>query len=278
MTRTMNPRSARVLVFATALLTAPLLPAWSQPPVHRPQPKKAPAKGEVIIKSDTPIDPSDPSQAPQTSDPNAAAAQAPAAQAQPMTSDPNAPAQPPAAAPAAPAAPDAAANPNAAKGLQPAQIGIAFAPPQGWQQGDPTKFTVPGNICCVWSPDNTSSIAAFVQNSGKPYNPRTLLEQSADALQKSLNAQVKQKEVVTVGGMRAFSLVVTGPGTGAGIDGKGTVPTTQHWLAVPRDKDVVIFLMTTPEDKFAANETVFQTMLASLKVSGTQTPDQQAAK
>jgi hypothetical protein len=266
----MNPRSARVLVFATALLTA--LPALAQPPVHRPQPKKAPAKGEVIVKSDTPIDPNDPNQAPQTSDPNAAAAQAPAP---PMTSDPNATAQPPAAAPAAP---DAAANPNAAKGLQPAQIGIAFAPPQGWQQGDPTKFTVPGNICCVWSPDNTASIAAFVQNSGKPYNPRTLLEQSAEALHKSLNAEVKQKEVVTVGGMRAFSLVVTGPGTGAGIDGKGTVPTTQHWLAVPRDKDVVIFLMTTPDDKFAANETVFQTMLASLKVSGTQTPDQQAAK
>jgi hypothetical protein len=260
-------------------LTAPLLPAWAQPPVHRPQPKKAPAKGEVIIKGDTPIDPNDPNQAPnqapQTSD-QSAAAQAPAAQ--PMTSDPNAAAQPPAAAPAAPAAPDAAANPNAAKGLQPAQIGIVFDPPQGWQQGDPTKFAVPGSICCVWSPDNTSSIAAFVQNSGKPYNPRTLLEQSAEALHKSLNAEVKQKEVVTVGGMRAFSLVVTGPGTGAGIDGKGTVPTTQHWLAVPRDKDVVIFLMTTPDDKFAANETVFQTVLASLKVSGTQTPDQQAAK
>jgi hypothetical protein len=273
MTRTMNPRSARVFVFATALLTAPLLPAWSQPPVHRPQPKKAPAKGEVIVKSDTPIDPNDPNQTPQTSDPNAAAAQAPAAP--PMTSDPNAAAQPPAAAPAAP---DATANPNAAKGLQPAQIGIAFTPPQGWQQGDPTKFAVPGSICCVWSPDNTSSIAAFVQNSGKPYNPRTLLEQSAEALHKSLNAEVKQKEVVTVGGMRAFSLVVSGPGTGAGIDGKGTVSTTQHWLAVPRDKDVVIFLMTTPDDKFAANEAVFQTVLASLKVSGTQTPDQQAAK
>jgi Fibronectin-attachment protein (FAP) len=274
MTRTMNPRSARVLVFATALLTAPLLPAWSQAPVHpRPQPKKAPSKGEVVVKEDTPIDPNDPNQAPQTSDPNAAAAQAPAAP--PMTSDPNAAAQPPATAPAAP---DAAANPNAAKGLQPAQIGIAFAPPQGWQQGDPTKFTVPGSICCVWSPDNTSSIAAFVQNSGKPYNPRTLLEQSAEALHKSLNAEVKQKEVVTVGGMRAFSLVVSGPGTGAGIDGKGTVSTTQHWLAVPRDKDVVIFLMTTPDDKFAGNEAVFQTLLASLKVSGTQTPDQQAAK
>ena len=55
-------------------------------------------------------------------------AQSSSAAAQPMTSDPNAAAQPPAAAPAAPGAPDATANPNAAKGLQPAQIGIAFAP------------------------------------------------------------------------------------------------------------------------------------------------------
>ena len=81
-----------------------------------------------------------------------------------------------------------------------------------------------------------------------------LLEQSAEALHKSLGAEVKTKEVITVGGMRGFSLVVSGPGTGAGIDGKGTVRTTQHWVAVPRDKDVVIFLMTTPDDKFAANE------------------------
>jgi hypothetical protein len=155
---------------------------------------------------------------------------------------------------------------------------LSFAPPQGWQQGDATKFTVPGSICCVWSPDNVSSVAVFAQNSGKPYNPRVLLDQSADGLQKSLGAEVKQKEVVNVGGMRGFSLVVSGPGTGAGIDGKGTVRTTQHWVAVPRDKDVVIFLMTTPDEKFAANEAAFQTMLGTLKITGTQTPDQQAAK
>jgi hypothetical protein len=56
------------------------------------------------------------------------------------------------------------------------------------------------------------------------------------------------------------------------------VRTTQHWLAVPREKDVVIFLMTTPDEKFAANEATFQAMLSSAKLSGTQTPDQQAAK
>ncbi|HEY0510664.1 MAG TPA: hypothetical protein VGH73_02085 [Thermoanaerobaculia bacterium] len=274
----MNPRNTRFLVFATVLLTAPLLPAWSQPPTRpRPQPKKAPAKGEVIIKSDTPIDPNDP-QAQQAQPP--ADGTAPAPQGTAPQDQGTAPGQPPAATPPA-TAPDQGMtppNPNAAKGIPPQQMGLAFTAPQGWQQGDPTKFTVPGNICCVWSPDNTSSVAVFAQNSGKPYNPRTLLNQSAEGLTKSLGAEVRQKDVVNVGGMRGFSLVVSGAGTGAGIDGKGTVRTTQHWVAVPRDKDVVIFLMTTPDDKFAANEAAFQTMLSSLRISGTQTPDQQAAK
>jgi len=279
----MSPRNTRVLVFATALLTAPLLPGWGQAPVHpRPQPKKAPAKGEVIIKSDTPADqdPQAPQGQPATQDQGAAAQGTDQGQGQPGTA---AQGQQPARAPqdqgqaqGQATAPGQAAAPKG--GVPPEQIGLSFAPPQGWAQGDPTKFAVPGTICCVWSSDNVSSVAVFVQNSGKPYNPRVLLEQSAEGLQKSLGAEVRQKEIVNVGGMRGFSLVVSGQGTGAGIDGKGTVRTDQHWVAVPRDKDVVIFLMTTPDDKFAANEAAFQTMLSSLKISGTQTPDQQAAK
>lgn len=272
----MNPRNSRVAVFAALLLTVPLLPAWSQSPTfRRPQPAPRPAQPkepQVIIK-ETPIEEGDPQAQPDqqaSQNPNAAQGQQPA-------QDPNAaPQAPPADPSAAPAPGQAAANPPGT--LSPTQIGISFAAPQGWQQGDATKFSVPGSICCVWSPDNISSIALFVQNSGKPYNPRVLLEQSAEGLQKSLGAEVRTKEIVTVGGMKAFSLVVSGPGTGAGIDGKGTVRTTQHWLAIPREKDVVIFLMTTPDEKFAANEQTFQSILNSAKLSGTQTPDQQAAK
>jgi len=273
----MSPRNTRVLVFATALLTAPLLPGWGQAPVHpRPQPKKAPPKGEVIIKSDTPADqdPQTTQGQPTTQDQGAAAQGTAQGQGQPGTA---AQGQQPATAPSDQMTPPPA-NPNAAKGVPPEKIGISFAPPQGWQQGDPTTLTLPGTVCCVWSPDGTTSVSVFVQNSGKPYNPRVLLEQTADALQKGLKVEVRTKEVVNVGGMRGFSLVVSGPGTGAAIDGKGTVRTVQHWVAVPRDKDVVIFLMTTPDDKFAANEAAFQTMLSSLKITGTQTLDQQAAK
>jgi hypothetical protein len=281
----MNSRNTRVLVSATALLAATVLPAWSQsPPRPRPMPRKPASHGEVIIKPDTPADqappdaqgtPSEQTQGTEqgtasqgtASQGTASQGTAPQGQDQGMTQGQT-----------GTAAPGAPANPNAGKGIPPEQIGLSFAPPQGWQQGDPTTLTLPGSVCCVWSPDGTTSVSVFVQNSGKPYNPRVLLEQSAEALQKGLNAEVRTKEVVTVGGMRAFSLVVSGPGTGAAIDGKGTVRTNQHWLAIPRATDVVIFLMTTPDEKFAANDAAFQTMLSSLKVTGTQTPDQQSAK
>jgi len=278
----MNPRNTRVLVAATALLTASLFPAWSQsPPRPRPVPRKPASHGEVIIKPDTPADQAPPEGTPSEQAPGTAtqdqgtATQGTAPQDQGTAQGQTGTGT---AAPQAPNAPATPPNPNAGKGIPPEQIGLSFAPPQGWQQGDPTTLTLPGTVCCVWSPDGTTSVSVFVQNSGKPYNPRVLLEQSAEALQKGLNAEVRTKEVVSAGGMRGFSLVVSGPGTGAAIDGKGTVRTTQHWLAIPRATDVVIFLMTTPDDKFATNDAAFQTMLGSLKVTGTQTPDQQAAK
>jgi hypothetical protein len=278
----MNPRNTRVLVFATALLTVPFLPAWAQAPQHpRPTEQKPPEQKEpqVTIK-ETPIEEGDPqAQGTQTQDP-ATAPQDPAMAPQDPAmapQDPNAPQQ---AAPqgqqgTAPGTPGTTGT--APKVMTPEQIGISFAAPQGWQEGDPTKFTLPGDICCAWSPDNIASIVAFVQKTGKPLNPKVLLDQSAQALQTGVGAQVKTKEVIDVGGKRGFSLVVTAPGNGAAIDGKGTVLTTQHWIAIPREQDVIIFLMTTPDEKFTANEQVFQSLLSSLKVSGNQTPDQMQA-
>src|SRR5947208_16468376 len=69
----MSPSNKRILVVATALLTAPLLPGWAQAPVHpRPQPKKPAAKGEVIVKQDSPAE----------TDPQTSQAQPPATQDQ----------------------------------------------------------------------------------------------------------------------------------------------------------------------------------------------------
>jgi hypothetical protein len=278
----MNSRKTRVLVFATVLLTAPLLPAWAQAPVHpRPEPKKEPEKPPVVVIKETPVEQGDPQQqgtpqdqgTPQPAPPEDQGTAQQGTQTQGQTPPPEqgtAPQEPAAQGTTPPAA-------GAPKVVKPEEIG-SFAPPQGWQQGDPTKMAVGGDPRCVWTPDNVATIVAFVQRPGKPLKPNVLMEQSAQALQSAFGAEVKTKEVKDVGGMKGFSLVVTAPGNGAAIDGKGTVSTTQHWVAIPRDKDVVIFLMTTPDTAFAQNEQVFQGLLSTLKVSGTQTPDQQASK
>src|ERR1700709_1217324 len=134
----MTPRNTRVLVFATALMMAPILPVWSQPPVHRPQPaKKDPPKGEVIVKSDTPIDPNDTQaqsgQAPaQDQGAQATAPQGqtpPPGQAPPDSMQPAAPGQP---ATPPPASGMTAPNPNAAQGSAAEPVVPYFAaPPRG---------------------------------------------------------------------------------------------------------------------------------------------------
>lgn len=281
----MKPRNPRVLVFAASLLVAPLLPAWGQAPVHpRPQTRKEPKPPQVTIK-ETPIEQGDPQQnqgqpQDQTQQGQPTPPQTPPAETPPATQGTPTQATPPEQG-TQPAPGQAQATPPAqgtGQTVTPEQIGLAFAPPEGWQQGDPTKFSLPGTICCVWSPDNVASIAIFVQKPGKPLTPRGLLETSAKALSGIPGAQIKTKELGTFGGLRGFSLVVTAPGNGAAIDGKGTVLTTQHWIAIPRQQDVVIFLLNSPDASFAQNDQALQTLLSGLKVTGTQTPDQQASK
>jgi hypothetical protein len=286
----MKPRYTRVLVFAASLLIAPLLPAWGQAPVHpRPQPKKEPKPPQVTIKQ-TPVEQGDPQQGqpqppqdqgqPQDQTQQGQPTQTPPAETPPATQGTPTQATPPeqGTQPAPGQAQATPAAPTPGQTVTPEQIGLAFAPPEGWQQGDPTKFSLPGTICCVWSPDNVASIAIFVQKPGKALTPRGLLETSAKALSGIPGAQIKTKELGTFGGLRGFSLVVTAPGNGAAIDGKGTVPTTQHWVAIPRQDDVVIFLLNSPDASFAQNDQALQALLSGLKITGTQTPDQQASK
>lgn len=277
----MNPRNARVLVLAGVLLAAPLLEAAAQGPRHpRPQqPKPKPKEPQVIIK-ETPIEEGDPQQQSQT----AQTAQQ-GTQGQTGTPQEGTPAAPqdPAMAPQDPAAAQdpSAAQPGAvpAGKVTPEQMGVSFAAPQGWQPVDPNTFTLPGDVCCAWKPGELASIVVFQQKPGRAFLPRVLLDETAKAFKNPpINAQVQRQEVVTLGGKRGFSLVVTAGGNGAAIDGKGTIPTTQHWIAIPREQDVILFLMTTPADKFTENDQTFQAVLNSLQVSGTQTAEQQASQ
>ncbi|HEY0781333.1 MAG TPA: hypothetical protein VGE98_02680 [Thermoanaerobaculia bacterium] len=184
-----------------------------------------------------------------------------------------APTNPPANPPAGQAAPPAG-NPQD-RVFDDSQYGFTVNFPGNWQQSKTGGVNVPGEVRAVWSPDGTTTIVIFVQKPGKPVNPWIVLDQSADALQKGLNVTLDAHEVRDVGGMKAMWLVINGNGTGAGIDGKGTVPTSQHWVAIPRAQDIIVLLLTTPQGNFSITDPIFQTMLGTLKVTGTQTPEQQ---
>jgi hypothetical protein len=199
-------------------------------------------------------------------------------------------AQPPAAtAPAPPAAtmptppteppPQAGIPAPGIGGTGPAAFGFSFTAPQGWTQAtDTSSINVPGEVCCAWSPDGTSTLTVFRQRPKGAVSPRVLLDASTKAFQTSLGATVDEQAVRDVGGMRAMWMIITGKGTGAAIDGKGTVPTSQHWVAIPRSNDVLIFLLIAPQDKFATYDGALQQALASIQLTGQQTAAQKAAK
>jgi len=89
---------------------------------------------------------------------------------------------------------------------------------------------------------------------------------------------VPEQSVKDVAGMGAMWMVVNGKGNGAALTADGSVPTAQHWVAVPRAKDILIFLLTAPQDKFADQDQALQTALASARIGGSQTPEQKAAQ
>lgn len=160
-----------------------------------------------------------------------------------------------------------------------ASYDFSISGPDDWVRAtDTSSITVPGEVRCVWSPDGTTILVAFVQKAARPVNPRTLLTQSVNAIQKGLGATVPDQSVRDLGGMRAMWMVVNGKGTGAALTATGDVPTAQHWIAIPRAQDIVIFLLTAPQAKFADQDQIFQQALATLKIGGTQTPDQRAAQ
>lgn len=215
--------------------------------------------------------------------------QQPAAQQPPSGQPPSG--QPPAAQPGTgqqPSTPPAGQPQSGAPGQPAGAAGrdcmdqtysFSMSAPDDWVRAtDTSSITVPGEVRCVWSPDGTTVLVAFVQKVKKPTNPRALLTASVSAIQKGLGATVPEQSVRDIGGMRAMWMVVNGKGTGAALTANGDVPTAQHWVAIPRAQDIVIFLLTAPQAKFAEQDQIFQGALGTLKMGGAQTPGQRAAQ
>ena len=119
---------------------------------------------------------------------------------------------------------------------------------------------------------------AFVQEPGSAFSPRFLVDESAKAVKEKLGCTVKVAEVRPVDGKKAMWMVVTGKGTGGALDGTGDVETTTHWVAIPREKDIVIALLTCPAADYEDRRPSFEKAIRSMKVQGNQTPEQAEAK
>ena len=59
---------------------------------------------------------------------------------------------------------------------------------------------------------------------------------------------------------------------------EATLPRASSQSVVQSVERRLSALMTTPDESFTQNEQVFQNVLSTLKITGTQTPDQQASK
>jgi len=137
---------------------------------------------------------------------------------------------------------------------------------------------VPGVACAAYARPKGASIVLFVQETSKAYDPRFLVDESTKSIATNLGATIREKDVRAVAGKHAMWLIVEGNGIGAAIDGKGSAKTTQHWVAIPREKDVIVALLTSPGVEFSDNRRTFEESLKTVVVGGKQTATQIESK
>jgi hypothetical protein len=150
--------------------------------------------------------------------------------------------------------------------------------PQPWAEAALANYAVPGTVRAAWAGQDMPSLLAFVQEPGTALSPRFLVDESAKAMREKLGCEITSSDVKTVGGKKAMWLVATGKGTGGALTGQGDVDTTTHWVAVPREKDIVVFLLTCPATDYKKLLPSFEEAIKSAKIEGKQTAEQAEAK
>jgi hypothetical protein len=144
-----------------------------------------------------------------------------------------------------------------------AALGIKMSAPGYWIRANPALLDVPGRILRAWTRDGTAMVVVFQWQATPAVSPPLLLDRLAAALEDGLGAEVQAREVHEIGGLQAAGLVATGTGKG----GEGP-RTRQHWVAIPRRRDIVVLLLSSPEASFAKDERTFDKMLASVEIMG----------
>jgi serine/threonine protein kinase/WD40 repeat protein len=153
------------------------------------------------------------------------------------------------------------------------EYGFSINTGDDWKPAPLESVTVPGFARAVFSKAGGVSLNLFIQDTGDLVDASWMLAESAKAQEEKLSATVLEKEVRKIAGRDAMWMIVEGRGNGSAIDGKGPVKTTQHWIAIPREKDVLVALLTSPSGTFASNQALFLKAIETLKLrSVTSTP------
>src|SRR6266404_823863 len=150
--------------------------------------------------------------------------------------------------------------------------GFSLSIAKSWvREGLHGSVALPGTVRCAWSRGD-SSFVVYVQET-EAEDPRKMLDwRVAEA--KRFADKILAQEVRTIAGMRAMWVIAQGKGRGRTIDGRGDKQIVQHWVAVPRENDVVILLLTCPAPEYEESEKTFAAAVASLTLSGSQTKQQ----
>lgn len=158
-----------------------------------------------------------------------------------------------------------AANTSASAEFVDTDFGFRAMQPANWRSARAEEFAIPGSIVKAWMSNTGSNIVAFLQEAGQPLTAEQLLASSAAAI-RQMGGTVTFEEVTKIGATNAMSLKVRVPGTGSAVMPGGSVPTFQHWIAIPKQNRVLVLLATAPEASKSDTVTAFDAMIASVKL------------
>lgn len=128
----------------------------------------------------------------------------------------------------------------------------------------------------MWFQDHLTRIYVFVQKCDTAVTARELeLEVLGGRDRKAIgNAKVIKQEVRVVGGMKSVWFYVKGRGVGLLMKEEGSVPTRQLWVGIPRQKQIISFVLSASEATYERAIPVFKKMLRSVEIGGKQTKAQ----
>jgi hypothetical protein len=141
-------------------------------------------------------------------------------------------------------------------------VGIRMSAPGFWIRANPALLEVPGTILRAWTRDGSATVVVFRRarrELERAWSAQELLERAAAELESELGAEVKARELHRLNGLDVVGVVARG-------SGEGGTQWEQHWVLVPRQRDLIVLLLSAPGVSFDADERTFERMLASVEI------------